>query len=116
MKNIFSDQFSRPLIVGASISADWAAASPGKRLSSRFSSDIRVIARGGQPGSKMLTQVRAKDLEDRSIVIGFDLFFWDSARGSIDDSLREFRKLVIETKRLGIPFIVGDIPELLPGC
>jgi len=107
--------FLKPLIVGASISADWAAQSPGKRLSSRFTSDIRVIARGGQPGAKMLTQVRGKDLEDRSIVIGFDLFFWDSARGAVDDSLREFRKMIVETQRLGIPFIVGDIPELLPG-
>ncbi len=107
--------FAKPLIVGASISADWAAASPGKRLSSRFTSDIRVIARGGQPGAKMLPQVRARDLEDRSIVIGFDLFFWDSARGSVEEASLQFRKMVIETKRLGIPFIVGDIPELLPG-
>jgi hypothetical protein len=115
MKNQFSNLFLRPLIVGASISADWASTSPGKRLSSRFTSDIRVIAKGGQPGSKMLPQVRGKDLEDRSVVVGFDLFFWDSSRGMIEESLREFRKMVIETKRLGIPFIVGDVPELLPG-
>jgi hypothetical protein len=111
------DLFLRPLIVGASISADWAAHSPGKRLSSRYTrpSDIRVIARGGQPGSKMLGQVGARELSDRTIVIGFDLFFWDSARADAADSLRELRRLVIETARLGIPLVIGDVPELLPG-
>lgn len=107
--------FEKPLIVGASISADWAAQSPGKKLSSRFNGDIRVHARGGQSGASMLSSLSPRMLEDRSIVIGIDLFFWDSARADVSASLEAFRKLVLDTRRLGIPLIVGDIPELLPG-
>lgn len=111
------DLFSKPLIVGASVSADWAALSPGKRLAHRHNSeaDVRVIARGGQTGASVLGLLRPRDLDDRSLIIGFDLFFWDSARGSLEVSLKKLDELVAEAEKRRIPLVIGDIPELAPG-
>lgn len=112
-----SELFSKPLITGASISADWASLSPGKRLSQKLVStaDVKVVAQGGQTGASVLSRVTPSVLKDRSIVIGFDLFFWDSTRSSIDGSLKALKRLVAEAEALRIPVVIGDIPELIPG-
>lgn len=109
--------FSKPLITGASISADWASMSPGKRLAQRLaaSPDIRVIARGGQTGASVLAGVTSGVLKDRTIIVGFDLFFWDSTRASVAPSLKALKNLVSQAAELNIPLLIGDIPELVPG-
>lgn len=109
--------FSKPLITGASISADWASMSPGKRLAERLSpkTDVRVIARGGQPGASVLNGVTPAVLKDRSIVIGFDLFFWDSTRASADAGVRALKTLIANAEKAGVPVVIGDIPELIRG-
>ena len=109
--------FSKPLIIGASVSADWASLSPGKRLAHRHvdKPQVKVIARGGQTGASVLGLVNSKDLEDRSIIIGLDLFFWDSARGNLESAFKKLQFLVSEAERLKIPLLIGDIPELAPG-
>jgi hypothetical protein len=109
--------FSKPLIIGASVSADWASLSPGKRLSYRHTdrANVLTIAKSGHPGIDVLRDVTDKKLEGRSIVIGFDLFFWDSGRADATETLTAMRKLVKRTGELGIPLVLGDIPELIPG-
>jgi hypothetical protein len=112
-----AEMFSKPLITGASISADWASLSPGKRLAERLvkSPDVRVIARGGQTGASVLAGVTPSVLKDRSIIIGFDLFFWDSTRASAEPSVKALKTLVAQAQERDIPLIIGDIPELIPG-
>lgn len=111
------DLFSKPLILGASISADWAAMSPGKRLAHRHNqeSQVQVLARGGQTGASVLGLLRSHDLDDRSIVIGFDLFFWDSTRADVSASLKKMEALVADAEKRKLPLVIGDIPELAPG-
>lgn len=108
---------AKPLIVGASVSADRATPSPGKRLALRYTtpSEIKTIAVGGMPSIKVLPSVKTKDLQDRSIVIGLDLFFWDSTLASPTASIQALGKLMEEAKGLKLPVVIGEVPELLPG-
>jgi hypothetical protein len=107
----------RPLIVGASVSADWATQSPGKRLALRFTdgSQIKTIAFGGKTGSFVLQRVGDEQLQSRTVVIGLDLFFWDATQRSPDEALREMRRLLSAVRARDIPILLGEIPELLPG-
>ncbi|MES2744360.1 MAG: SGNH/GDSL hydrolase family protein [Bdellovibrionota bacterium] len=107
----------RPLIVGASVSADWASKSPGKLLALRYTDEnqIKTIAFGGKSGSFVLKKVGEEQLRDRTVVIGLDLFFWDATLRSADDSLKEMKKLIAAVKARDIPIILGEVPNLLPG-
>lgn len=107
----------RPLIVGASVSADWASKSPGKLLALRYTdeSQIKTIAFGGKSGSFVLKKVAEETLRDRSIIIGLDLFFWDATLRSPDESLREMKRLLQLAKANEIPIVLGEVPMLLPG-
>lgn len=109
--------FARPLIVGASVSADWASLSPGKRLSYRHTdrANVVTIAKSGHPGFEVLRDVSDEKLKGRSIVIGFDLFFWDSGHAESGETLTALRRLVKTTRDATIPLVIGDIPELIPG-
>lgn len=107
----------RPLIVGASVSADWKAKSPGKLLALKYTKDseIKTIAIGGRSGRDVLKNVSSADLKDRTIVIGLDLFFWDATLKSSAESLSAMNKLLTSVKDLDIPIILGEVPLLLPG-
>lgn len=109
--------FHKPLIIGASVSADYLSNSPGKRLALRFTErhNIQTIAKNGRPGRETLKAIHEKTLEDRSIVIGMDLFFWDSTLPHPQTSIHELHRLVAMVEKKKIPLILGDIPELLPG-
>ena len=107
----------RPLIVGASVSADHKSQSPGKRLSLRYTSadQIVTIAHGGKPGKDVLASMPTSFLKDRTAVIAVDLFFWDSTLGSPTASIAALKKLVDQVKKQNLPIVLGEIPELLPG-
>ncbi len=107
----------RPLIVGASVSADWASKSPGKLLALRYTgeSQIKTIAFGGKSSSFVLKGVGEDQLQDRTVVIGLDLFFWDATLRSPDETLKEMKKLIAAVKAKDIPIILGEVPNLLPG-
>jgi hypothetical protein len=109
--------FKTPLILGASVSADYGTLSPGRRASLRYTepSRIQVMAQGGTPGVEMVGRVRAHDLQDRSVVIALDLFFWDATLADPSRSLAAVQRLTQWTAARGIPLLLGDIPELLPG-
>ena len=106
--------FKTPLILGASVSADYGTLSPGRRASLRYTepSRIRVMAQGG---TEMVGRVREHNLQDRSVVIALDLFFWDSTLADPSRSLAAVQRLTQWTAARGIPLLLGDIPELLPG-
>jgi hypothetical protein len=107
----------KPLIIGASVSADHLSASPGKRLALQYTNkqNIRTIAHGGYPGKDIIKMIHESDLKDRTVVIGMDLFFWDSTLDSPHQSLNALHHLVELINKHKLPLILGDIPELLPG-
>jgi hypothetical protein len=109
--------FRAPLILGASVSADYGTLSPGRRASLRYTEPtrIRAIAQGGTPGVEIVGRVRGNDVGDRSVVIALDLFFWDSTLVDPSRSLAAVQHLTQWTAAQGIPLLLGDIPLLLPG-
>jgi len=104
------------LILGASVSADHSAQSPGKVLSLRYTDpdQILVLARHGQAGADLLTRLFDSHFKDRSIGIGVDLFFWDSTHHNPELSLQAIATLESFVSKAKIPFILGEIPVLMP--
>ena len=106
-----------PLIIGASVSAGFGTTSPARRLTRRYYADdpSRTLARSGTTAKSLLSTLKESDLKDRSLVIGMDLFFWDSVYGSAAGVTATLNSLLERTKKLGLPLIIGDVPEILAG-
>lgn len=106
----------RPLIVGASVSADHLSPSPGKVLALRYTDakDIKVIARGGTLGREVVKYVSESTMKDRSAIIGLDLFFWDSFSSAPLESLQAVDKIVDFASQKNIPIVLGEVPALIP--
>lgn len=106
-----------PLILGASVSADYATASPGKRLALRYTSidRIQVRARSGTPARELLKNFHPRLIQGRSIVIGMDLFFWDGCLLDPMSSVEALEALVMSLREMGVPGVIGTIPDLIPG-
>ncbi len=102
----------RPLIIGASVSADHFVESPGKVLAQRYTSPdlIKVLAQKGRSGKLSLKEVSEKTLQEKTVVIGIDLFFWDSFTSSSAESISQMEKLVSLTSKKNIPLVLGEIP------
>lgn len=107
---------AKPLILGASVSADHSSPSPGKKLALAHTSAhaIRTIAFGGRPSLQVLPHLKPEGLKDRSIVIAVDLFFWDSLLPSPQASVGALEDLLGRVKERGIPLVLGNIPNLMP--
>ena len=110
------EAFKKPLIIGASVSADYQTQSPGKRLALRYTTEkeVHVMAQRGKPGKEVLQSLKLDSLKDRTAIVGLDLFFWDSFNGSPMESLKAMEKLFKMAKSLNIPLILGEVPELVP--
>jgi hypothetical protein len=108
---------ARPLVTGASVSADWSSFSPGKKAALRYttSDQVRTVAFGGTPGREVWKHVKPADLEGRSSILAVDLFFWDSTLPDVEPSLKTLDDVVATARRLEIPLVLGEIPDLLPG-
>jgi hypothetical protein len=107
----------RPLIVGASQSANWGTTSPPERLALRHTTPSRIlrVADGGAPGRRMIPKVSDAMLADRTSVLSTDVLFWDSTLHDAGPSIAALRDLVERAASHQIPIVIGDIPELLPG-
>jgi hypothetical protein len=107
---------SHPLIVGASVSADYYTKSPAKRLALRYTTldQISILARNGTPGKLTIVGITPELLHDRSIVIGLDMFFWDATQVDAVPSLAAIEKLVALTQTAKIPLVLGNVPSLMP--
>lgn len=107
--------FDRSLILGASISANYnGVTSPGEKLAQRFESGNQVdkIARNGARSSEILAQLKSKNIQDYSSLVGVDLFFWDSAEigcGVATENIRELTNLV---KGSTTKLFLGSVPRL----
>ncbi|RZA07739.1 MAG: hypothetical protein EOP11_06860 [Proteobacteria bacterium] len=106
-----------PLIVGASVSADYKTASPGRRLALRHTaaSNLETIARPGQNSKAILPLVDAVALRGRTSVIALDLFFWDSVLSDAGRSVENIKRLVQLSADAKIPLVLGEVPELIAG-
>ena len=107
--------FRRPLIIGASVSADFKALSPGNRLALRYTqpANITTFARFGRPAARVLPALPARMLEDRTIVVGLDLFFWDSLSPLPGRSVKLLQKLMAQVRERQIPIVLGEVPQLI---
>ena len=114
--NSLSEALAKPLITGASVSADFSSLSPGKKLALRYDkkADIRTVAQGGTPGVELLRRVKPQTFEGRTSVIAVDLFFWDSTRADAGSSIQALQGFVKEVAARKIPLVLGEIPPLLP--
>src|SRR5688572_12287197 len=85
----------KPLITGASVSADWSTSSPGKTLALRYTekANIRTIAFGGRPGREVIKDIRPQDVKDRSIIMAVDFLFWDSTLSETGPSIKALDSL-----------------------
>jgi hypothetical protein len=109
------DLFHKPLIVGASVSNDVGTESPGRRLALRYTEadKIQKVAVSGATGVTVEPGITELVLRDRTVVIGIDLFFWDSTRRSSEPSAEALNRLMERVSKLGIPIVLGNIPALL---
>jgi len=105
--------FARPLIVGASISSDFRTASPGRRLARRLGTEDALVskARAGASGAAIVAALADEDFARASVVVGVDLFFWDSVRGC-DAGLAAVDDLFARDKPRRTPLVIGNIPAL----
>jgi hypothetical protein len=116
-ENDLQQALGRPLITGASISADRLTTSPGKRLALRYtkSDQIQTVAFGGRTGKEIIKALSPGALKDRTAVLAVDLFFWDSILPQAGPSIEALHHLIDQVKEKNIPIVLGEIPELLPG-
>ena len=107
----------RPLITGASVSADYGTASPGKRAALRCTlpTKITTLAQAGTPGRVTALRLDQTALKGHSLIIAMDLFFWDSTLANPEESLKALESVIHRARSLDVPILLGDIPELLPG-
>lgn len=112
IKNVFQ----KPLILGASVSANYFTDSPGRTLALRHtdSKNILTIAKSGQAGRETLKEVNLSTLKDRTVIVGVDLFFWDSTKPDAKESIGALKRLMSQVEQKNIPIVLGEIPTLLP--
>lgn len=108
--------FQKPLILGASVSGDFLTASPGRRLSLRYTTadQILTVAKNGRPGRETLSLLDEGTLRGRTIMVGVDLFFWDSFAKNPAEGLNAIDKLLEIAAREKIWLVLGQIPLLMP--
>ena len=114
-----AELFARPLIVGASISADHKSVSPGRVLARRHGSEAAIVkvAVAGQYGRSAVPAITDAQLKGASVVVGIDLFFWDGTETNADCrwGLAALDEALRRTRALGRPLILGNIPRLPRG-
>lgn len=113
--------FSRPLIVGASISAEYFAPSPGRLLAEKWvkKPDVNVIAKGGASAVRINQRLSRANFKDRTVVVAVDYLFWDSvaakSQAGVTSSIKALQNLIDLSTAKKIPLVIGDVPDLMAG-
>lgn len=112
--NIDQALFARPLILGASVSRGYGTTDggPGMVISKMINPDAKVTNKS-MSGHTSVESTRNLDYFETkpSIVLAFDLFFWDANRELVGKEFeRNARKLIGAYHEKNIPIIVGKIP------
>jgi hypothetical protein len=112
-----SELFARPLVAGASISADHKSVSPGRVLARRYGSEAAIVkvARAGRYGRETVPLLTDERLKAASVLVGVDLFYWDGtdADPACAAGLSAINDLLSRASRVGTPLILANLP-LLP--
>ena len=108
--------FSKPLIIGASVSAGYGTNSggPATILSRDLNPDAEITNRSISGATSFAgTSYSPKDLP--SIVMGFDMFFWDTVRNSCDENFETLTRAFFKKyQSRGVPMVIGKIPVGAP--
>lgn len=108
--------FERPLVIGASVSAGYgtSTAGPAAILSRELNPAAKVTNRSISGATSMsATSFFPKELP--SIVLGFDMFFWDTVRSSCDEAFEtQTRAFFHRYQSAGVPMVIGKIPVNAP--
>ncbi len=110
-----SEIFRRPLIIGASMSANHNGVSnPAQKLAEKIVStpDIKSKSRGGSRSTEIIAQLDDEAIKDRSIIVGLDLFFWDSTDATCTTAQTQMTTLVDLAKNSNIPLVIAKVPRL----
>jgi len=108
--------FARTLVVGASVSSDFRTASPGRRVARRLGTEGSLVekARAGASGASIVPTLTDDDFATATVVIGVDLFYWDSRRDCAGGlaAVDAFFKLAAVHRT---PVVIGNVPALRAG-
>lgn len=105
--------FTRPLIIGASVSSGLLVEGPGT-IATRavMGSDTSLnIARNGAQG-RYFQNINGESLKEYSLVIGVDFVFWDSINDDVTESLTAIQNLIRSAQQANVPLVLGDVPAL----
>lgn len=108
--------FRSPLVVGASVSAGFGTSTggPATILARNLNPSSRVTNRSIS-GATSLAATSISPAERPSIVLGFDMFFWDAVRSDCGEAFESrtrdfFRRYRVQK----IPMVIGKIPVGVP--
>jgi hypothetical protein len=108
--------FQRPLILGASISANFKTEGPADRLIKKLgirTHPIRV-ARSGATARHVIRKLQPSLLEKTSVVIAVDLFFWDASFPRLNRTIEALDRLLEMTANAKVPLILATVPAVAP--
>lgn len=108
--------FSKPLIVGASVSAGYGTGTGGPAaILSRSLNPSANVTNLSVNGATSMISTNRRMRETPSVVLGFDMFFWDTARGLCDETYeKNTREFFKRYQDQGVPMIIGKIPVNAP--
>lgn len=108
--------FEKPLVIGASVSAGYGTSTggPAAILSRKLNPASKVTNRSISGATSMAaTSFFPATLP--SIVLGFDMFFWDTARSTCDEAFEtQTRAFFRRYQEAGVPMVIGKIPVGAP--
>lgn len=109
---------ARPLVVGASMSAQHLAPDPGTLLARDHGSQKAVTRRAfsHQPSTVILPSVGDQDLAGASLVFALDLFFWDSKAGECRAAVQRVEEFAQRVRAARRPIVIGNIPPKGAPC
>lgn len=106
--------FTRPLILGASVSRGFGTSDggPGNVISKMIYQEA-IVTNKAMSGHTSLESTRNLDYFETnpSIILAFDLFFWDANREEVGTSFEKNTIKLFETYQIKkVPMIVGRVP------
>lgn len=106
--------FDRPLIAGASVSADFGATSPGRYIAEMVGVKPLIIAHIGSSGSasELLPELTPEVLSNASVIIALDIMFWDSWRKDCARGIQAAHTLFDKAVEAQVPIILGTVPKI----
>jgi hypothetical protein len=106
--------FSSPLILGASVSANFRTQSPVDRLVRRLDVKTRPtrIAASGATARALVRRIHEPLLARASIVVSVDLFFWDATFPNFATTQEALEKLIQMTSQAEVPLVLSTIPRV----